>query len=590
MSGKSILNTVSEKIKRYYKADLLPFYKKIRLNYLLPFVVLCITLTITFFAWSYVKNEVEKDFTSYFNLRVHLTTNLIENRLSSFADVLEATRGLYIASESVSRDEFYLFIKALQPEVNYPGVQGIGFSLIVKPESLQNHIKEIRREGFPDYKIKPEGKRDIYTSIIYLEPFKDRNLRAFGFDMYSEAVRRKAMQTSCDSNKIVISGKVELVQETDQFKQPGFLMYLPVYKKHSKFETVEDRRKNIIGWVYSPFRMNDLMTNILGMNIQDIDVEIYDGTGTNGNALMYDSNPSYGNRDSSKMHFEKNINIGEHNWTVCINSTREMELRLDWRKPEYIGTIFGICSLMFVALTQLLVKGREKALAMSKTKDKFFSIISHDLRSPFNGFLNLTEIFAEQSEEFSKDELKSLGAELHKAAQNQYRLLNDLLNWAKLQKDNFVFNPATLNLFEEVNSVFAFYEIPAKQKGINLLNEVEGNISTYFDHDMLSVVLRNLISNSIKFTESGGYIKVQAKQNGNRVFVSVSDNGTGINPEDIVKLFRIDNRFTTLGTREEKGTGLGLTLCREIIERNGGKIIVESEPGKGSKFNFSLPA
>lgn len=589
MSGKSNLNKIPEKINRYLKADLLPFYKKIRLNYLLPFVVLCITLTITFFAWSYVKNEVEKDFTSYFNLRVHLTTNLIENRLSSFADVLEATRGLYIASESVSREEFYLFVKALQPEVNYPGVQGIGFSLIVKPESLPNHIKEIRREGFPDYKIKPEGKRDIYTSIIYLEPFKDRNLRAFGFDMYSESVRRKAMQTSCDSNKIVISGKVELVQETDHLKQPGFLMYLPVYKKHSKLETVEDRRKNIIGWVYSPFRMNDLMTSILGMNIQDIDVEIFDGAEKKGDALMYDSNPNYGNRNSSKMHFETNLNIGEHYWKVCINSTSEMESRLDWRKPEYIGSIFGFCSLLFVLLTQLLVKGREKALAMSKTKDKFFSIISHDLRSPFNGFLNLTEIFAEQPEALSKDELKSLGAELNKAAQNQYRLLNDLLNWAKIQKDNFVFNPATLNLFEEVNSVFTFYEISAKQKGINLLNEVEENISIYFDHDMLSVVLRNLISNSIKFTESGGYIKVTAKQNGNRVFVSVSDNGTGIKSEDIIKLFRIDHRFTTLGTREEKGTGLGLTLCREIIERNGGKITVESEPGKGSTFNFSLP-
>lgn len=575
---------------RYLKENSRVYNKIARLSILLPMFVLCVTLTITFFVWRYVKNQVEGDLSQYFNFRVQLANNLIEQRLSNFGDMLKSARGLYSSSSDVSRKEFRLFIEALNPEQNYPGVEGVGFSQIIKPEDLDAHLKKIRGEGFRDYRIMPEGKRDIYTSVVYIEPFKDKNMMAFGYDMFSEQTRRHAMQTACDSNEIVISSKVKLVQETEVLKQPGFLMFLPVYKNNVSIETVEDRRKNLIGWVYSPFRMNNLMRSIFGMEVRDVDIEIYDGQNKEPDALMYDSNRQFSHNINSKLNNTTIHFIGEHYWTVSINSTPDMESKMDWRKPEYIGTLFTISSLLFVLLTLLLVKEREKAIAINRTKDKFFSIISHDLRSPFNGFLNLTEILAEQPEILTPDELKKLGEELFRSAQNQYTLLTDLLNWAKIQMDNFEFKPTYINLKSEVDFIFSYYQIQAKQKGIELVNEIGDDIAVHFDKDMLSVVFRNLISNSIKFTNSGGLVKIKAEQKGERILVNVIDNGVGIDPENIEKLFRIDIRFTTPGTKEEKGTGLGLMLCKEIIERHKGTITVESEPDKGSKFIFTLPA
>lgn len=234
-------------------------------------------------------------------------------------------------------------------------------------------------------------------------------------------------------------------------------------------------------------------------------------------------------------------------------------------------------------------KKNEELREINESKDKFFSIIAHDLRSPFQGLLGVSKILTEEFESLSQDELRYFINTLNDALQNQYKFLDDLLSWSRIQSNRMEFNPKKLNLSLQIEDILMLLYHNIKNKKITLHNKIDANLSIYADENMLALLLRNLISNAIKFTPSGGLVEIYALDRQADVLIDVNDKGVGISDETIQKLFRIDKQFTTAGTNQEKGNGLGLVLCKEIIEKHGGKIWAESSPGKGSSFKFILP-
>ncbi|MEW6652634.1 MAG: ATP-binding protein [Bacteroidota bacterium] len=232
---------------------------------------------------------------------------------------------------------------------------------------------------------------------------------------------------------------------------------------------------------------------------------------------------------------------------------------------------------------------KEELKEINTTKDKFISIIAHDLRGPFNGFLGLTEILAQEAETMTASEVKKLSAELYKSAKTQYRLLSDLLQWSFIQSGRMEFIPTFIKLNDLVESSFEVHKTNAESKNILLNKNFDCGFEIFGDPEMMQLVFRNLISNAIKFTCPGGSITVSAKQSFRTWQIFISDTGVGIQEQDIPKLFRIDLHHSTDGTNNEKGTGLGLVLCKEIIEKHLGSISVESTAGKGTTFIISLP-
>ncbi|MCC5835800.1 MAG: transporter substrate-binding domain-containing protein [Opitutales bacterium] len=240
---------------------------------------------------------------------------------------------------------------------------------------------------------------------------------------------------------------------------------------------------------------------------------------------------------------------------------------------------------------ELLLKQREMELReLNSTKDKLFSIIAHDLRSPFNAILNLSDLLIENNKDIEPADARSYLEMIHSSAENTLVLLDNLLAWAKSQTGAGIYQPEIVSLPTIIREVMDASTSIAKAKGISLNYTPAGNIEVYADVNMLKTVLRNLVSNAIKYTHSDGNVVVSSLRNKDRIEVSVSDNGVGMNDEVRNHLFRIDVNLTTAGTAHEKGSGLGLILCREFIERHGGEIRVESELGKGSDFVISLPA
>ncbi|MBN1252165.1 MAG: hybrid sensor histidine kinase/response regulator [Bacteroidales bacterium] len=227
------------------------------------------------------------------------------------------------------------------------------------------------------------------------------------------------------------------------------------------------------------------------------------------------------------------------------------------------------------------------------TKDKFFSIIAHDLKSHFTVVLNSAELLLLDFKSLTEEKRRKITTLLHHATNNTYNLLENLLMWSKSQTDTIKFKADKINLFELTNEVLYLYQENYNKKSIEVANNIKLNTFITADYNSVNTVLRNLLSNAIKFTKCGGKIiikseKIITKNNENYIKTSVIDNGLGIEKEHLNKLFKIDGNYSTKGTENEEGTGLGLILCKEFITKNGGEIFVESEIGKGTSFSFTL--
>ncbi len=298
---------------------------KVRLSLLraLPWLILLGALGLSLAIWESSRLRGRDLARVEFDALVTRLSDSIQRRIIANAQVLRSVEGLFDASKGVSRNEFRSFVAAQHLEQNYPGIQGVGFAQLIRPSELAAHVARIRSEGFPRYELRPPGTRDIYSSIIYLEPFDWRNQRAFGYDMYSEPVRHKAMVRAAESGASALSGKVILVQETEQDVQAGVLLYVPIYSGTEQPTTVDERRRTILGWAYSPLRMKDMIQALLQSEHADlaerIALRIHDGREVSAASLLFDSGHEPANGGFVHV-VERHITVAGQEWTLVART------------------------------------------------------------------------------------------------------------------------------------------------------------------------------------------------------------------------------------------------------------------------------
>lgn len=257
---------------------------------------------------------------------------------------------------------------------------------------------------------------------------------------------------------------------------------------------------------------------------------------------------------------------------------------------DYITKPFNADELLVRVKTHLELKeAREELVNLNATKDKFFRIIAHDLKSPLASLFSFTELFQSNINSYSKEEIKEYLNVLNRNTELTSKLLENLLTWARSQSGKIQFEPENFSVKELVMENISLLKSVAQEKQLHLYSEDIEDLTIYADRNMITTVLRNLISNAIKFTPHNGKVSVRVETKETKLIMSVIDTGLGVKQEDINKLFKIDQHHTTLGTNKEKGTGLGLILCKEFVNRHNGEIWVESELEKGSAFKFTLP-
>ncbi|MDI1309536.1 MAG: EAL domain-containing protein [Methylotenera sp.] len=346
-----------------YKKRLLDSIKPKLKPWLISAIVLLVGLTITTTLWWEAKKNHTENLNAALNYAADQTQNNIRARLHAYETVMRGVKGLIDGSDIVTVTEFRSYIDALKLKEKESGVLGIGLVTIVLGNDKDRHLENIRKLGLSDYKIKPEGDRQLYAPIIRMEPMVGDNLKALGLDLLAVPFARAAMERARDTNEVVISNHFTLAQDEGKPSVFSFVMYLPIFKSGANLDTLNARRINITGWVDVPFRINDLMAGLKGEFDQDVGLEIYDGNAISDQSRMYSSTKlaKYSHAEGM-LQTKRQLDFAGHTWTLLLNTTPEFESRVsNLNQSKTIAGAGLALSLMLALLSWVLVKGQQVA-------------------------------------------------------------------------------------------------------------------------------------------------------------------------------------------------------------------------------------
>ena len=613
----------------------------------IPYAVLFGALLLTALSVYAASRTAESKDRLRFKNAVQETQEGIKTHLETYIALLRATVGLFAGDHVITQHDFKEYIDRLGIQRRYPGIQGIGFSARATPEEQARLTADMRGQGFEEFHVWPEVKQPEYHSIIFLEPLDGRNKAAIGYDMFTEPVRRGAMEQARDTGLPSASAKVTLIQELDEHKQAGFLIYVPVYRSGPTPATVEERRVALRGYIFSPFRADDLLVGIFGrLSRPQVDFKVFDGEEVEPEHLLHRSGPeslTAGEPYTPRFAVVNRIEVAGRQWTLAFTTRPEFELTSGRELTPYI-LIGGLAiSFLLFAITRSQAAAHEAAErtsgvlqeeiaerkraeeALQKTHDelerrvkertlelelqaqelsrsnaeleRFAYVASHDLKEPLRMVTGFTQLLARRYKGKLDDDADEFIGFAVDAAGRMEGLIQDLLTFSRAGSQS-----------KEITAVSAENALDRALRNLKTAIEESGAIITY---DPLPTVLanqiqlvqlfQNLIGNAIKFRQKDQPPRVQisagrrdssaplrTEAGRTEWLFTVRDNGIGFDPQYADRIFVV---FQRLHTRDEyPGTGVGLAICKKIIESHGGKMWAESQPGKGSAFYFTLPA
>jgi two-component system, OmpR family, sensor kinase len=556
--------------------------------------LLSVSLLITYLAFVAVARQNRQQLE---NLTERITTN-ITRRINRYENALIQLRAHMVTSPKVTRQSYQAYFEHIMLLENYPGIQGLGYTVRVPRSQLQQYEAGVRREGFPDFKVWPEHEREDYFSIHYLEPFDWRNKRAFGFDMFTEEIRRKAMSGARDTAAAAVTGMVKLVQETSSDVQPGFLVYLPVYRSDTQRPaTLEERREQLVGFVYAPFRALDLFTFIFKTDptlYENVHVEIFDGDGTRPEQ-RYFNNDLLASEESSQYLAGKStivpFNVLGHGWTIRTRLRMTSEMQVDRALPFILGGVLTLLSFMVFWIVAASRKHAQELGRAVAARDEFMSLASHELKTPLTSLTLQAQIlermFSKDGGQLDQKRVEKFAATTLTQVERLTRLVDDLLDISrintgvmKLQKSRVDICAVVTDVVERTLPLFEKNGVPAP--------EVVLCPSVMMEIDQLRIeqVLTNLITNALRYGR-GRPVVIKLEHLGPEVLLSITDQGIGIEQKNLNKVFDRFQRF--VDPQVTGGLGLGLYLTQKIVATHGGRIWAESVIGEGTTFFVQLP-
>ncbi len=355
-------------IKKIFPSDLLKSLTNVyyRSGVLLAWIALIIPLIITYVGWQIANADDKSDARVNFDFKIRETNQTILKRMHVYEQVLLGGIGLLASSDTVTRGEWKTYVENLLIDKNFPGILGLGYSYGLRYSDSLKLVKAMQSEGFSNFRIWPEGTREEYTSVIYIEPFNERNQRAFGYDLLFEPLRKSAMLEARDNGLTTITGKITLVQETEYNIQAGFLIFIPFYKKNIQAPTVEQRRDLFKGYVYSPFRMSHLMGSTLGNELSNIKIQIYDGIDTIPKNLMYNSDSLYATVPDESFTGMSILNLYGKTWTLKFTALPKFIASFESDKPVIVLLSGILISLLFSLVTLSFINSRKTSKKLSE--------------------------------------------------------------------------------------------------------------------------------------------------------------------------------------------------------------------------------
>ena len=565
-------------------------------------IVFCCGLLVTVFvAWQLARMERERDRLD-FEKHANSAQNAVFDRLQSSITLLRGAAGLIaVSGPDVSPETFSRFVERLRLAEDYPGVQGIGWTRRLYPYEVPLLEQRMRLAGHADFRVWPPGNREAHYAIQNLEPLDARNRAALGFDMSTSPVRAAAMDRARDTGTAAATARVLLVQEITADKQPGFLIYLPVYRGNDVPATAERRAGALLGFVYSPLRARDFLTPAFEKHKYPVlTARIYDGSRPAADALLYESLPA-GYRPGAPPRFSRTdtLDVAGTPWTLVFESVQVAG------GPGATVLAAGGAGLLLSLLLALITwrEARARALAASwlarersarnaaerasLVKDEFLATLSHELRTPLNAILGWAHVV--RSGAATPEQVRSGLDAIDRNARVQVKLIDELLDMSRIVSGKLQLDLHPVDLAQIARTAVQSITPTAAQKHIALDVKLPASAPLRGDPARLQQVIGNLLANAVKFTPESGRIEVCIDDEGSHLRLVVRDTGIGIDPEFLPYVFDRFRQADASRTRRYGGLGLGLAIVRQLVELHGGSVRAESAgPGKGARFVVTL--
>lgn len=571
--------------------------KSFLFHYLPALIVLIVFLMATSWAFMAANNSFDIEKRRVIERLTHRTEESIIKRIDSYEEILRGGAGLFTVSDEVTRADWEAFINLYDIDERYPGIQGVGYSLVITPEEVEAVVEMSRLDGFPEYSLYPEGLRDSYTPIRYIEPMNDRNKRALGYDMFSEPTRKKAMEQARDSGEMYFTDIVKLRQETEKSaSQPGFIAYLPVYQRDQPTDTIDQRRTALVGYVYAPFRSNDLFNGIFSESNPELGFRIYSSTQDADQLLFATANYDQLQQSKGSMPHSTIMPLNGVVWKINYIFNQNVVASSYQNRPGAIFVGGLLLSILTAGLVLTLLIFRTRTLASQKeheiqaAKDDLLSLASHQLRTPATGVKQYVAMVLEGYAGSLKNEQRLYLEKAYESNERQLRIINDLLYVAKADAGRIVLAKRNLRLNDLVKDIVSEHRHLAKEKNISLRMKLPSRDRVvHADKHCLRMAIENLLSNALKYTPDQGKVSVTVTYRKSEAVISIKDSGVGIKPEDQKLLFTRFTRIPNDLTSQVPGSGIGLYLAAKLVQLHDGEIKVVSEEFIGTTFTIHLP-
>src|SRR5215211_767860 len=575
--------------------------------------VLLISLVLTILAWYYVRQNVEAQTRTRFDETTQATQEAIERRTKAYLDAMFGARGLFYASDSVTRKEWGNYVEGIEPERRFEGLQALSYAEYVRPEQREGFVLEASQAGLPGLRpdLDPGGERSAYFPITYTGPLNEANAEMLDYDFYAEDAHRDAMDEARDTGTPQATKMVYVLTgagsgtEADLALRPGFVVYLPVYEKGEPTGTVAERRSGLRGYVVGSIVIDGLLGGVFrGSFVPAIDFEVYDGPNPTSSPLLYDSDgiKRAGENGNDTLFSERSkLEVAGREWSLYFATLPSFEKQAESKLPAFVLASGVAVSLLLFGTSLMLVRSRTRAERGSRDLEHanreleeanreleaFSYSVSHDLRAPLrtiDGFSQiLVEDYADKLDEDGEDYLGRVRA----ASQHMDNLIDDLLDLSRvgrgpLRREAVDLSALAAAIIEELG-------ISQPEREVEFVTE-EG-LTAFADANLLTVALENLLGNAWKFTSKRPHARIEfggapRAEPGEQASFFVRDNGVGFEMAYSDKLFGPFQRLH--GSDEFEGTGIGLATVQRIVRRHGGRVWAEGEAGRGATFFFTL--
>jgi signal transduction histidine kinase len=564
----------------------------LRLQLIPTFFVFVMLLVLIGSAYHTAQEAVREELTRISDRKQLDVENKLTQRLEAYDNFLRAGSGLFESSDSVPRESWRQFVESFDLQNRYGGALGAGYVSIIQPDDLEAFEQSVRSEGFPAFRVRPSGSRDVYTVITYIEPFDETNQRAFGYDMYSEPVRRTAMDQARASGSTAMTAPISLQQDELDPNVKSVLMYNPVHDVADlpPDPSPEEYAASTIGYVYAPFRAQELIERLFvpedhfGFGI----IDVTDDSGV----FLFEMGEMHGD---NRLVTTSELDLYGRRWAITYSTGPELIPDFISNRPVSVltGGILFASAISFTVF--LLLQRRSRQLAekqkrrLDKARDDLLSMASHQLRTPATGVKQYVGMVLEG---FTGDVDESARLVLEKAYQNnerQLHIINEFLYLAKADAGRLVLDSKEFNLAQLVRDVVEVAAESIEERGHNLKIQSPKTVMVYADIHTSRMIIENLLSNAVKYTPDNGKIRIRIDKDSRCARVHFIDNGVGIKESHRDRLFEQFTRIPNSLTKQTSGSGIGLYLAQLLARLNDGEVFYEPNRRKGSTFTVTFP-